>query len=84
MAWRTLSRRSHASAWRMSPTHTYSGLRHAVGPLRRTEGGNDVPKLEPVQVFSYHRIDKIVRELKRIYKDNPAYFEIPEFAQKVY
>jgi len=46
--------------------------------------GDDVPKLEPVRVFSFHRVDKIVRHLRRIYKENPAYFDIPAFAQKVY
>jgi hypothetical protein len=47
-------------------------------------GGDDVPKLEPVRVFSFHRVDKIVTHLRRIYKENPAYFDIPDFAQKVY
>lgn len=33
---------------------------------------------------NFTRIDKIIRELRRIYKENPAYFEVPNFAQKVY
>jgi len=48
------------------------------------EGGDDVPKLEPIRVLSFHRVDKIIRQLRRIYKDNPSYFEVPAFAQKVY
>ena len=52
--------------------------------LTWTSGGGDVPKLEPVRVFSFHRVDKIVRHLRRIYKENPSYFDIPAFAQKVY
>jgi hypothetical protein len=47
-------------------------------------GGDDVPKLEPIRVLSLHRVDKIIRQLRRIYKDNPSYFEVPTFAQKVY
>ncbi len=29
-------------------------------------------------------VDKIVRDLRRIYKENPALFDIPTFAQKQY
>lgn len=47
-------------------------------------GGDDVPKLEPIRSLHYTRVDKIVRDLRRIYKENPAYFDVPAFAQKVY
>lgn len=46
--------------------------------------GDDVPKLEPIRSLHYTRVDKIVRDLRRIYKENPAYFDVPAFAQKVY
>ena len=46
-------------------------------------GGDDVPKLEPIRSLHYKRVDKIVRDLRRIYKENPTHFDIPSFAQKV-
>ena len=36
------------------------------------------------KTVSFTRIDKIIRELRRLYKENPAYFNVPNFAQKVY
>jgi len=36
------------------------------------------------KTVSFTRIDKIVRELRRIYKENPEYFDVPSFAVKVY
>ena len=36
------------------------------------------------KTVSFTRIDKIIREMRRIYKENPAYFDVPTFAQKVY
>lgn len=47
--------------------------------------GGDVPKLEPKRL-DFRRVDKIVRDLKRIYKENPALFDVPifAFAQKQY
>src|SRR3989338_825300 len=47
-------------------------------------GGDDVPKLEPIRTLHFSRVDKIVRDLRRIYKENPSYFDVPTFAQKVY
>ena len=50
-------------------------------------GGGDFRNFEPVYTtrsWSMSRIDKIIRQLRRIYKDNPSYFEVPAFAQKVY
>ena len=52
-----------------------------------TEGGDDVRKFEPAylrKTLSYGRIDKIVRQLRHHYKENPASFDVPAFAQKVY
>jgi len=53
-----------------------------------TEGGDDWRNFEPISrprtTVSFNRIDRIVRELRRIHKENPAYFDVPAFAQKVY
>ncbi|MDP2668768.1 MAG: hypothetical protein Q8P07_02970 [bacterium] len=46
-------------------------------------GDGDVPKLEPKRL-NFRSVDKIVRDLRRIYKENPALFDIPTFAQKIY
>lgn len=49
--------------------------------------GGDVRKFEPAylrKTLSYGRIDKIVRQLRHHYKENPASFDVPAFAQKVY
>lgn len=45
--------------------------------------GGDVPKLEPRRLY-FRSVDKIVRDLRRIYKENPTLFDIPTFAQKQY
>ena len=47
-------------------------------------GGDDVPKFEPVKRLNYGIVDKMVRDLRRIYKENPDLFEVPTFAQKIY
>ena len=47
-------------------------------------GGGDVPMFEPIKRLNYRIIDKIVRDLRRIYKERPALFDIPAFAQKIY
>ena len=50
--------------------------------------GDDWRNFEPISrprtTVSFNRIDRIVRELRRIHKENPAYFDVPAFAQKVY
>jgi len=51
--------------------------------LWRDEGGGDVPKLEPKRL-NFRSVDKIVRNLRRIYKENPALFDVPTFARKIY
>ena len=51
------------------------------------DGGGDFRKLEPVYAtrsWSFSRIDKIIRRLRLFYKENPASFDVPAFAQKVY
>ncbi len=65
------------------PSLVFCGLRHAEAELLRGEGGGDVPKLEPKRL-DFRSVDKIVRDLRRIYKENPALFDIPTFAQKQY
>jgi hypothetical protein len=45
--------------------------------------GGDVPKLEPKRL-NFRSVDKMVRDLRRIYKENPVLFDIPTFAQKQY
>lgn len=45
--------------------------------------GGDVPKLEPKRL-DFKSVDKIVRDLRRIYKENPDFFDVPTFAQKIY
>jgi len=50
-------------------------------------GGGDLRKFEPVfalKALSYGRIDKIIRRLRLFYKENPAAFDVPAFAVKVY
>jgi hypothetical protein len=47
-------------------------------------GGGDVRKFEPVKRLNIRSLDLIIRKLRQIYKENPAYFDIPEFVQKVY
>jgi hypothetical protein len=57
--------------------------------------GDDVQNFEPTvarRSFSEGRqtwlkfkdLDKIVRDLRRIYKENPGLFNIPTFSQKQY
>jgi len=46
--------------------------------------GGDVPMFEPKVWLSIRSVDKIVRDLRRIYKENPTGFDIPAFARKVY
>ena len=59
-------------------------LRHAKLALTALNlCGGDVPKLEPVRL-NFRRIDKIVRDVRRIYKENSALFDVPTFAQKIY
>jgi hypothetical protein len=44
-------------------------------------GGGDVPKLESKRL-EFRSVDKIVRDLRRIYKENPDVFEVTTFAKK--
>jgi hypothetical protein len=44
-------------------------------------GGVDVLNFEP-NWLKFRDIDKSIRELRKIYRKNPEWFDIPEFAQK--
>ena len=46
-------------------------------------GGGDARNFEPKRL-DFRSVDKIVRDLRRIYKENPTLFDIPTFAQKQY
>ncbi len=35
-------------------------------------------------MVSFSRVDKIVKDLRKLYKENPSHFDVPAFAQKVY
>ncbi len=55
-------------------------------PMQGNYGG-DVRKFEPVfaaKSLNCSRVDRIVRDLRRLYKKDPAYFDVPAFVQKVY
>jgi len=43
-------------------------------------GGVDVRKLEP----NLNTIKPLIRDLRKLYKQNPNWFEVPKFAIKVY
>jgi hypothetical protein len=50
-------------------------------------GGDGWRNFEPVvsvKTLSFGRLDRIVADLRRIHKENPASFDVPAFAQKVY
>ena len=47
-------------------------------------GGDDCRNFEPIGRPSYSNINMIIRKLRRIYQESPAYFEIPVFARKTY
>ncbi len=58
-----------------------------VNKLKLFISGGDFWKFESVFVvksLSYGRIDKIIYNLRLIYKENFAYFNISDFAQKIY
>ena len=60
-------------------------IKHLLSPSVFTSFqncGGDVPKLELIR--SFNRVDKIVRDLRRIHKENPTLFDVPAFAQKIY
>lgn len=39
---------------------------------------------ELVNRLNIRNIDSAIRKLRKLYKENPSYFDIPEFAQKAY
>ncbi|PIR87612.1 MAG: hypothetical protein COU10_03680 [Candidatus Harrisonbacteria bacterium CG10_big_fil_rev_8_21_14_0_10_45_28] len=46
--------------------------------------GDDVRKFEPIKRLNIRNLDLIIRGLRLIYKENPEYFDVPNFANKVY
>jgi hypothetical protein len=79
--------RSYFVGWKAHPPL------QAMGGLRPHEalakcGGDDWRNFEPISrprtTASFHRIDRIVRGMRRIYKKNPSYFDVPAFARKIY
>jgi len=52
--------------------------------VNSTLGGDDCRNFEPKVQLNYSNVDKIVRDLRRIYKENLTLFDVPTFAQKVY
>lgn len=46
--------------------------------------GEDVPKLEPTRRLNFSNLDKSIQKLRKIYREKPEWFEVPDFAQKVY
>lgn len=49
-------------------------------PDAKSANGDDVPKLEPKRL-DFRRVDKMARDLRRIYKENPTSLDVPTFAQ---
>ena len=47
-------------------------------------GGGDARNFEPIVRLSYSNVDKIIRKLRRMYREKPALFDISTFAQKIY
>jgi hypothetical protein len=47
-------------------------------------GEDHIPILEPIRRLNYRIVDKIVRDLRRIYQEKPNLFDIPAFARKIY
>lgn len=50
-------------------------------------GGGDFRNFEPViaaKSLSFSKLDKIIRQLRLSFKENPASFDVPSFAVKVY
>ena len=47
-------------------------------------GGGDVPMFEPIGRLKISQVDKMVRQMRQIYKERPNLFDVPDFAQKIY
>jgi hypothetical protein len=50
----------------------------------KTTGGDGWHNFELAKRLNFVVIDKSIQRLRKIYKDKPEWFEIPDFAQKVY
>lgn len=71
----------------MEKFSTHLALDNCVLLDKICSGGGDFRKLEPVialKSLNFGRIDKIIRRLRLFYKENPASFDVPAFAVKVY
>lgn len=56
-----------------------------VSPIQL--GGDDWHNFKPKvygKTLSFSRLNRIIMELRRIHKENPANFDVPAFVQKVY
>jgi hypothetical protein len=56
-------------------------------PIINCLGGGDFRNFEPViaaKSLSFSKLDKIIRQLRLQFKENPATFDVPAFAVKVY
>src|SRR3989344_8164402 len=42
--------------------------------------GDDCRNFEPLGRLNYRNVDKIIRNLRRMYQEKPEFFEIPTFA----
>ena len=82
--WRTASRRRSASADRRRNRRDLNPRGLAPCHLSPRQSGGDVPMFELVKRLNYRIVDKMVRDLRRIYKENPNLFDVPTFAQKQY
>jgi len=46
--------------------------------------GGDFRKFESMRRLNFNNLDRSIQKLRRIYRENPEWFEIPVFAQKIY
>jgi hypothetical protein len=53
-------------------------------PIISIYGGGDVPMFEPVRQLNFNNLDKSRQKLKKIYREKLEWFDIPDFAQKIY
>ena len=43
--------------------------------------GADAPHFEPIRVASFHRVDKIMRQLRRMCNNSPGYLDSPKLTK---
>jgi hypothetical protein len=56
----------------------------AIEQQLAVNGGGDVPKFEPQKRLNFSNLDKSIQKLRKIYREKPEWFEIPDFAKKTY